>query len=58
VSADDEEVLGFIGSHGQTADAISERFPGFELLRLVRARLVEEWDKELRRRHTPIFHWG
>jgi hypothetical protein len=43
-AADDEEVLKFIGRRGRTSDAISERFPGFDMLRLVRAGLVEGRD--------------
>ena len=38
---EDEAVLEFIGRQGRTSDAISERFPEFEMLRLVRAGLVD-----------------
>jgi hypothetical protein len=38
---EDEAVLEFIGGQGRTSDAISERFPEFDMLRLVRAGLVE-----------------
>lgn len=46
MSGEDEEVLKFISRQGQTAGALSERFPGFDMLRLVRAGLVEERDVE------------
>jgi len=39
--AEDEDVLEFIGRQGHTSDAIGERFSGFDMLRLVRAGLVE-----------------
>jgi hypothetical protein len=37
----DEVVLKFIGSEGQSTEAVAERFPGFDVMRLVRARLVD-----------------
>ena len=43
---EDEDVLEFIGRQGRTSDAISERFPEFEMLRLVRAGLVEMRENE------------
>jgi hypothetical protein len=46
MSEDDEDVLKFIGREGQTTGALSERFPAFDMLRLVRAGLVEERDVE------------
>jgi hypothetical protein len=46
MSAEDEEVLKFISRQGQTTGAISERFPDFDMLRLMRAGLVEERDIE------------
>ena len=36
----DRDVLEFIGDQGKTADQVSERFPAFDLERLVRAELV------------------
>ena len=44
---EDREVLEFLGQKGKSPDEISERFPGFDLLRLVRAGLVEEQRFEL-----------
>jgi hypothetical protein len=40
--ADDREVLEFLGLLGNSPDAISERFPDFDMHRLIRAGLVEE----------------
>jgi hypothetical protein len=37
----DEAVLEFIGRKGRSSQALSDRFPGFDVTRLVRARLVE-----------------
>lgn len=37
----DESVLAFIGRRGQSARAVAERFPGFDVMRLIRAHLVE-----------------
>jgi len=37
----DEAVLSFIGRVGRSPEALAERFPGFDVTRLVRARLVE-----------------
>jgi hypothetical protein len=39
--ADDRDVLEFLGQQGKSLEAITERFPGFDMLRLVRAGLVE-----------------
>ena len=36
----DREVLEFIGDPGKTAEQIADRFPAFDLERLVRAELV------------------
>jgi len=36
----DRDVLEFIGDHGKTADQVSDRFPAFDMERLVRAELV------------------
>jgi hypothetical protein len=44
--AGDEEILTFVSREGQTSEAISERFPEFDMLRLVRAGLVTERDIE------------
>jgi hypothetical protein len=37
----DESVLAFIGRSGRSATAVGERFPGFDVMRLVRAHLVD-----------------
>jgi hypothetical protein len=37
----DESVLDFIGRSGRTSAAVAERFPGFDVMRLVRAHLVD-----------------
>lgn len=37
----DEAVLEFIGREGRSLEALSDRFPGFDIMRLARARLVE-----------------
>lgn len=44
----DRDVLEFIGDHGKTAEQIADRFPGFDLERLVRAELVRP------RRTNPV----
>jgi hypothetical protein len=44
--AEDEEVLRFLRRRWQTSDAIGERFPGFDMRRLVRAGLVDEQEVE------------
>ena len=36
----DRDVLEFIGDHGKTAEQIFDRFPAFDLERLVQAELV------------------
>ena len=36
----DRDVLEFIGDQGKAADQVADRFPAFELERLVRAELV------------------
>jgi hypothetical protein len=36
----DREVLEFIGDQGKTAEQVSDRFPAFDLERLVRAELA------------------
>jgi hypothetical protein len=36
----DEAVLKFIGREGRSPEAVSERFPAFDVMRLVRAQLV------------------
>jgi hypothetical protein len=36
----DRDVLEFIGDQGKTAEQVSDRFPAFDLERLVRAELV------------------
>ena len=36
----DHEVLEFIGDEGKTADQLSDRFPTFDIERLVRSELV------------------
>ena len=37
----DESVLAFIGRAGRSSAAVAERFPGFDVMRLVRAHLVD-----------------
>ena len=44
----DREVLEFIGDQGKTAEQVSDRFPAFELERLVRDELVRP------RRTNPV----
>ena len=36
----DRDVLAFIGDEGKTAEQVADRFPGFDLERLVRAELA------------------
>ncbi len=44
----DREVLEFIGDQGKTAEQVSDRFPAFDLDRLVRAELARP------RRSNPV----
>ena len=44
----DREVLEFIGDQGKTAEQVSERFPAFDVERLVRAELARS------RRTNPV----
>jgi hypothetical protein len=44
----DREVLEFIGDQGKTAEEVAERFPAFDLERLVRAELARP------RRTNPV----
>ena len=44
----DREVLEFIGDQGKTAEQVSDRFPAFDLERLVRAELARP------RRTNPV----
>jgi len=37
----DESVLEYIGAEGRTPAAVGDRFPGFDMMRLVRAQLVD-----------------
>jgi hypothetical protein len=37
----DEVVLAYIGPDGRSRDAVRERFPSFDMTRLIRAQLVE-----------------
>jgi hypothetical protein len=37
---DDRHVLEFVGDQGKTAEQVADRFPGFDVERLVRAELV------------------
>jgi hypothetical protein len=39
--SEDRSVLEFIGSDGKTFEQIEERFPTFDVLRVIRAGLVE-----------------
>jgi len=43
VTSTDESVLEFIGLGGQSTEAVAERFPDFDMDRLVRAHLVVVW---------------
>jgi hypothetical protein len=36
----DEAVLAYIGAAGKTSAELEERFPGFDIVRLVRAQLI------------------
>ena len=52
----DREVLEFIGDQGKTAEQVSDRFPAFELERLVRAELARPRRTnpvKSQSRHTP-----
>jgi len=40
MTSTDEAVLEFIGLYGAWHEALEERFPGFDVMRLVRAHLV------------------
>jgi hypothetical protein len=42
VTGEDHEVLEFIGRQGKGPEEIGERFPDFDVVRLVRAGLAEE----------------
>jgi hypothetical protein len=42
VSGEDRDVLEFLGQRGKSLAAIAERFPGFDIRRLMRAGLAEE----------------
>jgi hypothetical protein len=44
----DRDVLEFVGDPGKTAGQIADRFPGFDLERLVRAELIRP------RRTNPV----
>jgi len=41
MTSDDESVLEYIGREGKTPAALAERYPGFDVMRLVRADLVD-----------------
>ena len=43
MTSTDESVLEFIGLGGQSTEAVAERFPDFDMDRLVRAHLVVVW---------------
>ena len=52
----DREVLKFIGDQGKTAEQVSDRFPAFDLERLVRAELARPRRTnpvKSQSRHTP-----
>ena len=51
----DEIVLAFIGSDGKSGDAIAERFPGFDIARLIRAHLVEATPEEHHETEADVF---
>ena len=41
MTSDDESVLVYIGCEGKTPTAVAEQYPGFDVMRLVRADLVD-----------------
>lgn len=47
MTGEDRDVLELLGQKGKSPEEIGERFPGFDMLRLVRAGLVEEQHIEL-----------
>ena len=51
----DEVVLAYIGSRGRTRDAVTERFPGFDMTRLIRAHLVEVTSGEPEETEAHLF---
>ena len=42
----DEEVLAYIGGSGKSNEELAQRFPGFDMARLVRAQLVDAVSSE------------
>jgi hypothetical protein len=48
----DRDVLEFIGDEGKTAQQVADRFPAFELERLVRAELVRPHRTQRRKTQT------
>ena len=64
MSVDDRDVLEFLGEQGKSPHAVEERFPAFDMFRLVRASLVEEQRFEFAETQahadmspTVIRHW-
>ena len=56
VEDNDREALTFIGDEGKTAEQVSDRFPAFDLERLVRAELARPRRTnpvKSQSRHTP-----
>jgi hypothetical protein len=48
----DRDVLVFIGDQGKTADEVADRFPAFDLERLVRAELARPRRTEIRNKQS------
>jgi hypothetical protein len=47
MGSQDREVLEFIGRQGKTPEQVAERFPGFDVQRLIRAGLARLYRIEL-----------
>jgi hypothetical protein len=55
VTGEDQDVLEFIGRQGKAPEEIRERFPDFDVMRLVRAGLAEERSIELAETQAHIY---
>jgi hypothetical protein len=53
MTVDDRNVLEFIGRQGKSPEAVAERFPGFNVRRLVKAGLVRMRRTELAETQMP-----
>jgi hypothetical protein len=49
----DRNVLEFIGDQGKSAEQVADRFPAFDVERLLRAELVRPRRTEVRRTQPP-----